>query len=322
VNEQSAHPVGGVDYPRTLQEFDTWFASEKACVDYVMRLRWADGFCCPACDEAKAWTTGRGLLRCAHCHRQTSAIAGTIFEGTRKPLRSWFQAMWFVTSQKSGGSALGLQRVLGLGSYQTAWTWLHKLRRAMVRPGRDRLSGAVEVDEIYVGGPEAGVHGRETDRKAIVAVAAEIDGNGIGRIRLHCVLDVSADDLLPFVQSVVQPGSEVHTDGWAGYGGLSALGYKHEVTNIKRSGRLAHELLPRVHRVASLLKRWLLGTHQGRVSGEHLEYYLDEFTFRFNRRRSRSRGLLFYRLLQQAVHADPMPYRRVVGGTRKGRHNM
>ncbi len=322
MSNERAHPVAGVDYPRTLQEFDQWFLSEKACLSYLVRFRWPDGFRCPACDGPKAWVTGRGHLRCTGCHRQTSAIAGTIFEGTRKPLRTWFQAMWFVTSQKSGGSALGLQRVLGLGSYQTAWSWLHKLRRAMVRPGRDRLSGTVEVDETYVGGPETGVHGRKTERKSIVVVAAEVDGTGIGRIRLHCVQDVSGENLLPFVQCVVQPGSEVHTDGWGDYGGLSAVGYKHKVTNIKRSGRLAHELLPRVHRVASLLKRWLLGTHQGRVSGEHLDYYLDEFTFRFNRRRSRSRGLLFYRLLQQAASADPVPYRQIVGGIGTGDHNI
>ena len=217
--------------------------------------------------------------------------------------------MWFVTSQKHGVSALGLQRVLGLGSYQTAWAWLHKLRRAMVRPGRDRLSGVVEVDETYVGSAsEEGVRGRGSERKAIIVIAAEENGSGIGRIRLLSVPDVSGSTLQGFVEQAVAPGSVVHTDGWRSYSGLEAKGYKHRVTKVSRSEELAHELMPRVHRVASLLKRWLLGTHQGAVSVSHLAYYLDEFTFRFNRRTARSRGMLFYRLAEQAVAIDPAPY--------------
>ena len=203
-----SHPVGGVDYPRTLQEFDTWFSSEAACAEYLQRHRWPGGFRCPACRGARAWTTGRGLLRCSACQRQTSPVAGTILEGTRKPLRTWFQAMWYVTNQKFGVSALGLQRVLGLGSYQTAWTWLHKMRRAMVRPGRDRLSGSVEVDETYVGGVEEGVHGRETHKKSIVVIAVEVlSPKGFGRVRLRQVPDVSGASLVGFVRDVVQPGS-------------------------------------------------------------------------------------------------------------------
>lgn len=315
------HPVGGLDYPRTLREFDEWFSSDAACAEQVRRVRWPDGFRCPGCGGTKAWATARGQLQCAACQRPTSAIAGTIFDGTRKPLRTWFQAMWYVTSQKFGGSALGLQRVLGLGSYQTAWAWLHKLRRAMVRPGRDRLTGCVEVDETYVGGAEEGVRGRLTETKAIVVIAAQEDGPGIGRIRLRRIADVSAASLHPFVEEVVAPGSVVHTDGWGGYGGLEAKGYRHKVSNISRTDQLAHELMPRVHRVASLLKRWLLGTHQGAVTGRHLDYYLDEFTFRFNRRRSRARGLLFYRLLQQAAEHDPVRYARLVRGTERRDHN-
>ena len=257
--------------------------------------------------------TSRGLLHCRGCQGQTSLTAGTVFEGTRKPLRMWFLAMWFVTSQKNGVSALGLQRVLGLGSYETAWTWLHKLRRAMVRPGRDCLTGAVEVDETYVGGPEEGKRGREAETKAIVAVAAEKSGRGIGRIRLRRVKDVSSDCLLPFVQNSVSPGSVVHTDGWSGYRGLAAAGYQHQVTVISDGPEPAHEVMPRVHTVASLLKRWLLGTHQGGIQHRHLDYYLDEFTFRFNRRRSRARGLLFHRLAQQAVVVGPIPYRTIIG---------
>lgn len=308
-------PVPGVDYPRTFQEFDLLFPDEAACRQYLVRLRWPAGFHCSSCgSRTPPWLTARGLMHCKDCGRQTSVGAGTVFEGTHKPLRTWFLAMWFVTSQKHGASALGLQRVLGLGSYETAWTWLHKLRRAMIRPGRDRLTGAVEVDEVYLGGPEEGGRGRETEDKAIVAVAAEKRDRAIGRIRLRQVKDVSAKSLTTFVSDTIAPGALVHTDGWPGYAGLEAFGYPHRVTNIKRSGRQAHELMPRVHKVASLLKRWLLGTHHGGVQIPHLAYYLDEFAFRFNRRTSRSRGLLFSRLVQQAVLTEPTPYRTLVGG--------
>jgi transposase-like protein len=254
----------------------------------------------------------RSLLRCRACDRQVSLTAGTVLQDTRKPLRMWFLAMWFVTSQKNGVSALGLQRVLGLGSYETAWTWLHKLRRAMVRPGRDWLSGEIEIDEIYVGGPEEGKRGRQTDDKAIVVVAAEKSGRGIGRIRLHRVADVSAGSLIPFVRAVAVPGSTIHTDGWSGYARLPALGYPHQVAVISGGSDPAHVVMPRVHNVASLLKRWLLGTHQGGIQHRHLDYYLDEFTFRFNRRRSHARGLLFHRLAQQAVAVGPAPYHQII----------
>ena len=311
--DSGEHPLAGVDYPRTFQEFDAWFSNETACRDYIRRLRWPGGFVCPHCGAAgEPWVTSRGLLHCQSCQGQTSLTAGTLFEGTRKPLRIWFLAMWFVTSQKNGVSALGLQRVLGFGSYQTAWAWLHKLRRAMVRPGRERLLGAVEIDETYIGGPEEGKRGRETAAKAIIAVAAEKSGRGIGRIRLQRVGDVSAASLLPFVQAVVAPGSVVHTDGWSGYAGIQRLGYDHRATIIAVANQPAHEVMPRVHKVASLLKRWLIGTHQGGVQNPHLDYYLDEFTFRFNRRRSQARGLLFHRLAQQAVAMTPSPYRKLV----------
>jgi transposase-like protein len=223
--------------------------------------------------------------------------------------------MWYVTSQKFGGSALGLQRVLGLGSYETAWTWLHKLRRAMVRPGRDRLAGRVEVDETYVGGDEEDVRGRQTQKKAIVAIAVEVlEPRGFGRVRVRQVSNVSAPSLVPFVCAVVERGAVIATDGWRSYNSLTDHGYEHVRTIISGSGDPGHVLMPAVHRVASLLKRWLLGTHQGAVSAKPRDYYLDEFTFRFNRRTSRARGLLFYRLLEQAVRADPAPYERIVRG--------
>ncbi len=303
------------DYPRNLSEFDTRFASEEACRKYLFNLRWPDGFCCPRCGGKKSWP-GRGVLQeCAGCGYQSSVTAGTIFQDTRTPLRLWFQAMWWMTTQKNGASALGLQRVLGLKQYQTAWTWLHKLRRAMVRPGRDLLTGRVEVDECYVGGLEEGLRGRLIESKALVVVAAQEDGRGIGRIRLRLIADASAESLHPFIQESVAPGSVIHTDGWRGYSGLETKGYVHQTTVLKGKKESASDLLPRVHRVISLLKRWLMGTHQGAVSHKHLEYYLDEFTFRFNRRKSASRGKLFYRLAQQAVAVEPSTYDAIVGRT-------
>ncbi len=303
------------DYPTTLAEWEARFGTEQACRDYLRKLRWPEGFVCPRCQGTSGWTTKRNLLVCAGCQYQVSLTAGPIFQDTRKPLALWFRAIWWVTAQKNGASALGLQRILGLSSYVTAWTWLHKLRRAMVRPGRDRLSGRVEVDETYLGGLEEGVRGRRTETKALVAVACEEDGKGTGRIRLRQIKDASAASLQAFVVEAIQPGSIVHTDGWEGYTGLEMRGYTHEVTVLKRHQQSAVELLPRVHLVISLLKRWLVGTHQGAVSLRHLDYYLDEFTFRFNRRKSRSRGKLFYRLLQQAAAVGPAPYKAVVGGT-------
>jgi len=204
-----------------------------------------------------------------------------------------------MTSQKHGISALGLQRELGLGSYRTSWTWLHKLRRALVRPGRDRLSGKVEVDETYVGGEKPGKRGRGAAGKTLVLIAVEVKGGRIGRIRLRRVRDASSESLTPAVKESVEPGSEVRTDGWSGYEDLPSAGYKRLI--VREDADAGENLLPYAHRIASLLKRWLLGTHQGAVQPSHLDYYLDEFTFRFNRRTSRSRGLLFYRLIQQAM---------------------
>jgi transposase-like protein len=228
----------------------------------------------------------------------------------------WFLAVWHVTSQKNGASAVSLQQVLGIGSYVTAWTWLHKLRRAMVRPGRDRLHGAVEVDETYWGTKEEGVVGRLTEDKAIIIVAAEENDNGIGRIRLKHIPDLTKASLHSFIAEAVEPGSIVRTDGLHAYMGLNDYVHERSVQHLQLDGE---HLLPRVHRVVSLLKRWLLGTHQGAIDQAHLDYYLDEFAFRFNRRTSASRGKLFYRLLQQAMQIEPVPYRNIIGG--KHNHN-
>ena len=316
VVEEPRHPVSGIDYPGTFQDFDKWFSSESACLEYVAKLRWPEGFICPGCGEKpdKPSLMGRGLFLCRKCKRQTSITAGTLFHRSHKPLRTWFIAMWFVTSQKHGASALGLKRVLGLGSYNTAWTWLHKLRRGMVRPGRDMLTREVEVDETYVGGVGTKVRGRGAKRKTIVAIAAEVRGRGLGRIRMAKIPDLSAPSLRRFVKDNVQRVAELRTDGWSGYKGIEVMGYKHIVTNISDSGDPAHVVMPRVHRVASLLDRWWLGIHQGAIRPLHLDYYLDEFTFRFNRRTSKARGLLFYRLMEQAIDCRPVPRKMIIGG--------
>jgi ISXO2-like transposase domain/Transposase zinc-ribbon domain len=220
-----ADPRPGRDYPRAWQELLAWFPDERACLEYLERLRWPDGFSCPRCEEHESWRVRRGLLRCSSCRHESSVTAGTVLAGTRTPLTTWFAAAWYVTNQKFGVSALGLKRALSLGSYQTAWTILHKLRRAMVRPGRERLTGEVEVDESYVGGEEPG-GARRRQRHAIVAIAAECRPRGrTGRVRMARVPDVSGQSLPPFVESAVAPGSRVLTDGWPSYGLLPELGY-------------------------------------------------------------------------------------------------
>jgi hypothetical protein len=313
----------GRDYPRDWPEFMRLFGDEEACVGYLERLRWPEGFRCPGCGHGEGWRTKRGLWVCRACGRQSSVTAGTLLAGTRTPLSSWFAAIWQLTNQKQGMSALGLQRLLGLGSYETAWAQLHKLRRAMVRPGRELLHGLVEVDEGYVGGREVGVAGRHTKDKAIVVCAVEVRGGkrreAAGRVRLSRLERLSKDALEDFVSEAIKPGSCVRTDGWNVYEDLPALGYLHEPITISQTEQPASASMPHVHRVFALLKRWLLGTHQGSIQPHQLDYYLDEFAFRFNRRHSRHRGLLFYRLLEEVVTTEPIPLNRIIGG-RHGRN--
>ena len=263
----------------------------------------------------RSWPASRGLGSrvCAGCGKRVSVTAGTVFAGTRSPLSQWFAAAWHVCSTKNGASALGLQTLLGLGSYETAWAWLHKLRRAMVIPGRELLGGEVEVDETYVGGVEPGTHGgRERSKKAQVAIAVECRGRSSGRVRLSRIRDASARSLHRFIKANVEVGAHLLTDAWQGYQGIESAGYVHRPVSIRASTEKASEKLPRVHRVAALLKRWLLAVHQGGVRADQLDYYLDEFTFRFNRRDSRARGLLFYRLLHQAVRTPAHPYSELI----------
>jgi len=309
-------PHAGRHYPRSVGEFQAWFRTEADCLDYLEWLRWPAGFCCPACGQG-GWQLGDGRFMCAGCGRRTSVTAGTIFDRTRTPLTVWFTACWLFATGKDGISALSLKRTLEIGSYQTAWAMLHRLRAGLVRTGRDRLAGVVEVDETYIGGLEAGLRGgRARGKKVLTGIAVEVrESRGFGRCRMLPLADASAASLHRFVQDHVEPGTKVITDGWMGYSGLDALGYVHD----RRSQRAARargddpgELLPAVHRVASLAKRWLLGTHQGSVDEAHLASYLNEFVFRFNRRRSRSRGMVFYRVLELAVGHDPVRYQDLI----------
>jgi transposase-like protein len=304
--------MGMEDYPMNVIEFERQFSTEEACLQYLAQVRWPEGYRCPRCQHRKAWLTKRSLFHCAACGYETSVVAGTIFQDTRKPLQLWFRAIWYIVGQKNGVSAKGLQRVLGFTRYETIWIWLHKLRIAMVRPGRERLSGTVEVDETYIGGERPGKRGRGAAGKSLVLIAVEDKGKQIGRIRLRRIPNASATNLIMAVKESVEPGSLVRTDGWGGYGPVSEEGFGHTI--IRKSADVGENLLPLVNRGASLLKRWLLGTHQGAVRPSHLDYYLDEFTFRFNRRKSYSRGKLFFRLLQQAVRIAPVPGNEIRGG--------
>jgi transposase-like protein len=301
------------NYPKDFQEFLLKFRTEEDCWNYLANLRWADGFICPRCKNDNYWLTNKGLIQCTECEHQTSITAGTIFHGTRKPLLLWFYLIWWVVAQKTGASAYNLMDFMGFGSYETAWTWLHKLRRAMVRPERDKLSGKIEVDETLIGGKEIGNQGRGAVTKTLVAVATECIGKQIGRVRFRIIEDASGAYLQEFIEDNIEIGSTIITDGWSGYTFLhGSKKYTHDQKIILGSGQEAHELLPHVHMVDSLVKRWLNGTHQGNVSPKHLPYYLDEFAFRFNRKMSTYRGKLFFRLMQQAVITSPVPIKEII----------
>lgn len=310
---ENRHPVGGVDYPRTFQEFKQWFPDDATCIDYLAGLRWPDGFSCPRCGGGKAWRTGKGLWMCADCSLKTSVTAGTIFHRSHTPLSTWFAAVWFVTSQKNGMSAAGLQQALGFGSYETAWAWLHKMRRAMVRPERELLTGAVELDQSFLGGRSTGKLGGSSD-KVPVTIAVERDDRGrLGRVRLEMADAPGKLDIVEFGCEVIEPGSTVRTDGARMFQRFAGRGYSHEATK-SYAVEDRDTVMPGPHLVSSLLKRWTAGTLHYRLSRQHLPYYLDEFTFRFNRRKSKARGMLFYRLLQQAVDTDPHPLKELIGG--------
>ena len=307
--------IAGRDYPNNYREFVNWFHDDTACVTFLEKLRWPNGFQCPVCRTVgEPWKQTRGRLVCTSCRHQTTITAGTILEKTRTPLTTWFEAAWHVTTAKNGFSAKTLERTLGT-RYRVAWTILQRLRIAMVRSEREQLSGDVEIDEALVGGIEHGGKRGRGAKKCIVAIAVEVkQPKGFGRVRMRYIPDASDTSLRPFVCEMVAPGSTVLTDGWKGYNQLSKCGYTHSKLVLSSSGDPAHVAMPGVHRIASLLKRWILGTHQGSVSEEHLQSYLEEFTFRFNRRTSHSRGLVFRRLIEQMIATGPVTEANVTHG--------
>ena len=309
-------------YPTTWTDFARRFPDDPACASYLEGLRWPTGFVCPACGATKEpWRQTRGRLTCTACRHQTSVTAGTIFEKTRTPLLLWFNAAWHVATAKNGMSAKTLASTLGV-DYGAAWTMLHRYHVAMVRAERQPLTGTVEVDETLVGGEEHGGKRGRGVSAAIVAIAVEMrEPKGFGRVRMRHVPDAKARSLVPFVCDVVEPGALVHTDGLRAYNDLEERGYRHKQTILAESTEPAHVVMPGVHRVASLLKRWILGTHQGSIADAHLQSYLEEFTFRFNRRTAHTRGLVFYRLMEQAAKTGPLPEATIVHGYRWSEHH-
>ena len=306
------------DLPDDLPSFLKRFGTDEQCREYLLRARWSDGFRCAGCGHDRAWAMrARLVYECAACGKQHSLLAGTILEQTKSGLATWFLAIFLVTSSKGGISAMALKRQMGFGSYQTAWTWLHKIRRAMVRPERERLSERVEVDETYVGGPKPGQPGRGAAGKTKVAGAVEsgrgdAKGRRLGRLRLAVVPDASAQSLEGFLGRNVARPATIATDGWSGYAGLDAAGYAHEPLKLRATWGDAVLRLPAIHLVFGLAKRWLLGTHHGAVKKKHLGAYLDEFVFRFNRRTAKNLSHRFARVIEHAVQIEPTTYRSLV----------
>ena len=301
-------------YPYNFEEFLSWFATEEDCWDYLEWLRWGEQFTCPKCGCHAAWPLkARHMRQCKKCGRQTSATAGTVFADGRKPLRFWFHVIWMLMAQKTGMSAENFHEAFGFGSYQTSWGWLQKLRSVMVRPGRDKLCGRVEVDETFVGGQKEGARGRGAQGKTLVLVAVEGEKKQkLGRVRFRVVQKASRDAVRNFVADYIEKGSTIVTDGFYPYVVVEG-DFQHEkyVQNPSRNGKVIKDKsqesnLEHVHLVISLLKRWLAGTLQGSVTPNHLTGYLDEFAFRFNRRKSTYRGLLFFRLVSQALTTRPL----------------
>lgn len=296
--------------PENQIEFEKMFTTEEQCLDYLKELRFPKGYSCRKCQHNEYWLNNRGIMVCKNCKNELSITSGTIFHRSKLPLVVIFRVLWWMVAQKNGVSAVGIQRVLGLGSYRTAWVWLHKFRRLMVFPGRNKLSGKIEVDETLVGGKRSGKRGRGAEGKSLVVIAVEIMEKGTGRVRMSLISDASKKSLKKFINENIETGSNLITDGWKGYTGISKSGYQHEIED-KTKLLDGEEILPNVHRIASLLKRWLLGTHQNYIGEGYLSYYLDEYTFRYNRRKSNSRGLLFQRLIEQGVLHEPVEYKSI-----------
>ena len=296
-------------FPDNLLDFQTMFYTEKQCREHLFKIKYPDGFVCPNCNNNEYWLTDRSLLHCKNCNHQTSLKSGTIMHGSKKSLKLWYLAFFFVSFQKSGINAKNLQTFIGLGSYQTAWAWLHKIRHSLRKKGRTKLNSCVEVDESFFGGVTAGKRGRGAENKQLLVVGVEKAGKKIGRIRIEVIKDASADSLNAFIDTNIEKNTMIKTDGWRSYSQLTKNGYRHKVIKQKTE----ESILSSVHLVISQFKRWTLGLHQGLVKGKHLQYYLDEYIFRFNRRKSKSRGKVFIRTIEQAISFNAIPYWKIIG---------
>ena len=292
------------NYPRDMSEFMEHFRTEEQCKDYLISVRYPKGFVCPKCQSKDVWKLKKGIWRCKKCRKDISVTTGTTFQNTHIPLTIWFQAVWLVVSQKNGISALGLAHSLGIKREMTVWRLLKKIRSNMIRTSTDLLTGTVEIDEVFIGGIKKGVRGRGAQGKVLALVAVEDKGKKeIGRIRILTIPDAKAETLLKTIQTIVAKGGTIRTDQHPSYPIIKKHGYKHEpIKNV--CYELGEDTTPLVHRVSALLKRWLLGTHQGGVHLINMQNYLDEYVFRFNRRTSKSRGKLFYRLIQNMVKKE------------------
>jgi predicted RNA-binding Zn-ribbon protein involved in translation (DUF1610 family) len=311
-----------LDYPHSLLDFQRRFRDDAACADYLAALRWPEGFRCPACGHDQAWSlrSKPWTYECRGCRRQTSVKAGTILHGSKLPLTVWFWAATLIATHSNGISALQLQKQLGLGSYKSAWLLSAKLRRAMVAPERNPLAGLIEIDETTIhhrtkDDPPAGGQGRCHDGKLLIAGAVEIKGQGPlavpGRIRLAAIEDFSAASLHDFMAAAIAPGSTAKTDGWPAYPGAPEVEHQpHVIGNMA-----AHIVLPWVHRVFANLKTWALGVYHG-LRAKHLQTYLDEFVFRFNRRRTRHAA--FRSLLAIATGLQPITYKMLIAPEAEG----
>jgi transposase-like protein len=300
-----------MEFPKTLPDFDRLFPNDEACLAFLEWVRWGQAFSCQKCKHDQFWNMATGLRRCRACEFKNSVKTNSIFEKSKLGLKMWFYAIWWITSQKNGVSALSLQRFLGIGSYETGWLLLHKIRGAMVFSDRSHLAGDIEVDEAFLGGVRTGKRGRGAEGKQLIVIAAEFSGKRkIGRIRIQRSSDASAEKLEAFIKKNIAQKSTVHTDGWRGYNGVTNLGYKHRAQKAALVD--PDELLPRINIVTALLKRWILGTHQGRLDLKHMDSYLEEFVFRFNRRTSKIRGLLFQRVIENSFNTAPSTYDKVI----------
>ena len=313
-----------INYPQNLMQFMEQFHTEEQCRLYLASVRWENGFVCPKCNHNEYWIDKQGRFICSNCRSYNSVLAGTVMQDTKLPLKIWLTAMWLFATQKDGMSAKSLSDNLGINSYRSAWTLLHKLRIAMIRSDREPLSGIVEVDEDYIGGiEEGGKRGRGSENKFLVAVAVQLEkistdkphnplrNYRLAKVRLKQIKNASKDELHAFITENVVKGSTLYRDDWLGYSGIDELGYHSEVFKTTKAAK-KDEKLPHVHLIISLLERWILGTYQGHMEEQHLQAYLEEYTFRFNRKTSTHRGLLFYRLVQGAMTTIPHPYENII----------